>query len=117
MNGFKNFPHGFILHPYNIHSMKRYILPIALFGIGALFIGANGCADNEARAKISELESKVAVVSDLQSRLESLENRISDLESKIAEIEAKSAEKKSAGAAATKGRPEQKLGTLPGKVK
>ncbi|MEO0138780.1 MAG: hypothetical protein ABIL16_04095 [candidate division WOR-3 bacterium] len=96
--------------------MKRYILSIALAAVGVMLIGANGCADQEARNKIAELESKVAAVGDLQSRIESLENRLSELEAKISEMEAKKEEKKT-GAAATKGTTQPKTGPLPGKVK
>ncbi len=96
--------------------MKRYILSLALATASVMLIGANGCADQEARNKIAELESKVAPVSDLQSRVESLENRLSELEAKISEMEAKKEEKKT-GAATTKETTKPKSGPLPGKVK
>jgi outer membrane murein-binding lipoprotein Lpp len=74
-------------------SMKRYLLPISAALMGVMLMGANGCADEEARKKLSELESKVAVVSDLQAKVEALSNRIADLEAKVAEMSAKKEEK------------------------
>jgi outer membrane murein-binding lipoprotein Lpp len=73
--------------------VKRYLLPISVALMGVMLMGAGGCADEEARKKISELESKVAVVSDLQAKIEELSNRIADLEAKVAEMSAKKEEK------------------------
>jgi len=75
-------------------SMKRYLLPISAALMGVMLMGAGGCADEEARKKISELESKVAVVSDLQAKIEELSNRIADLEAKVEEMSAKKKEEK-----------------------
>jgi outer membrane murein-binding lipoprotein Lpp len=69
--------------------MKRYLLPISAALMGVMLMGASGCSDEEARNKISELESKVAVVSDLQAKIEELSNRIAELEAKVAEMSAK----------------------------
>jgi uncharacterized protein YlxW (UPF0749 family) len=74
-------------------SMKRYLLPISAALMGIMLMGVNGCADEEARKRISELESKVKVVSDLQAKIEELSNRIADLEAKVAEMSAKKEEK------------------------
>jgi outer membrane murein-binding lipoprotein Lpp len=73
--------------------MKRYLLPISAALMGVILMGANGCADEEARKKLSELESKVAVVSDLEAKIEELSSRIADLEAKVAEMSAKKEEK------------------------
>ncbi len=74
-------------------SMKRYLLPISAALMGIMLMGAGGCADEEARKKISELESKVAMVSDLEAKIEELSSRIADLEAKVAEMSAKKEEK------------------------
>jgi len=88
--------------------MKRYLLPISAAFMGIMLMGANGCADEEARKKISELESKVAVVSDLQAKIEELSSRIADLEAKVAEMSAKEKKeekKEEKGAAKAGGAP------------
>jgi len=74
-------------------SMKRYLLPISAALMGVMLMGAGGCADEEARKKIDNLESKVKVVSDLEAKVEELSNRIADLEAKVAEMSAKKEEK------------------------
>jgi len=99
-------------------SMKRYLLPISAALMGVMLMGAGGCADEEARKKLSELESKVAVVSDLQAKIEELSNRIADLEAKVAEMSAKKEEKaqaKTGGGAPRTTQPAQ--GAPAGKVK
>ncbi len=86
--------------------------------MGVMLMGANGCADEEARKKLSELESKVAVVSDLQAKVEELSSRIADLEAKVAEMSAKKEEKaqaKMGGGAPRTTQPAQ--GAPVGKVK
>jgi outer membrane murein-binding lipoprotein Lpp len=99
-------------------SMKRYILPISAALIGVMLMGANGCADEEARKKISELESKVAMVSDLEAKIEELSSRIADLEMKVAEMSAKKEERaqaKMGGGAPKATQPAQ--GAPVGKIK
>jgi outer membrane murein-binding lipoprotein Lpp len=101
--------------------MKRYLLPISAAFMGIMLMGAGGCADEEARKKLSELESKVAAVSDLQAKMEELSNRIADLEAKVAEMSAKKEEKKEEkGAAKAGGAPKATKpaqGAPAGKVK
>jgi hypothetical protein len=99
-------------------SMKRYLLPISAALMGVMLMGAGGCADEEARKKISELESKVAVVSNLEAKIEELSSRIVDLEAKVAEMSAKKEEKaqaKTGGGARRTTQPAQ--GAPAGKVK
>jgi|GEM_PF-1685806 outer membrane murein-binding lipoprotein Lpp len=99
-------------------SMKRYLLPISAALMGVMLMGAGGCADEEARKKISELESKVAVVSDLQAKIEELSNRIADLEAKVAEMSAKKEEKAQAKTGGSAPRTSKPTGGAPaGKVK
>jgi len=99
-------------------SMKRYLLPISAALMGAMLMGANGCADEEARKKLSELESKVAVVSDLQMKIEELSSRIADLEAKVAEMSAKKEEKSQARMGGGAPRTSTPTGGAPvGKVK
>jgi outer membrane murein-binding lipoprotein Lpp len=98
--------------------MKRYLLPISAALMGVMLMGANGCADEEARKKISQLESKVAVVSDLQMKIEELSNRIADLEAKVAEMSAKKEEKSQARMGGGAPRTSTPTGGAPaGKVK
>jgi outer membrane murein-binding lipoprotein Lpp len=98
--------------------VERYLLPISAVLMGVMLIGAGGCADEEARKRISELESKVRLVSDLQAKIEELSNRIADLEAKVAEMSAKKEEKaqaKMGGGAPKATQPAQ--GAPAGKVK
>jgi outer membrane murein-binding lipoprotein Lpp len=98
-------------------SMKRYLLPISAALMGVMLMGANGCADEVARKKLSELESKVAVVSDLQAKIEELSNRIADLEAKVAEMSAKKEEKGAAKAGGAPKATKPAQGAPAGKVK
>jgi predicted nucleic acid-binding Zn-ribbon protein len=82
-----------------------------------MLMGANGCADEVARKKLSELESKVAVVSDLQAKIEELSNRIADLEAKVAEMSAKKEEKGAAKAGGAPKATKPAQGAPAGKVK
>jgi outer membrane murein-binding lipoprotein Lpp len=99
-------------------SMKRYLLPISAALMGVMLMGAGGCADEVARKKIDNLESKVAVVSNLEAKIEELSSRIADLEAKVAEMSAKKEERAQArmgGGAPRATQPAQ--GAPAGKVK
>jgi outer membrane murein-binding lipoprotein Lpp len=99
-------------------SMKRYLLPISAALMGVMLMGAGGCADEEARKKIDNLESKVKVVSDLEAKVEELSNRIADLEAKVAEMSAKKEEKAQAKTGGSAPRTSTPTGGAPaGKVK
>jgi outer membrane murein-binding lipoprotein Lpp len=98
-------------------SMKRYLLPISAALMGVMLMGAGGCADEEAQKKLSELESKVAVVSNLEAKIEELSSRIADLEAKVAEMSAKREEKGAAKAGGAPKATQPAQGAPAGKVK
>jgi predicted nucleic acid-binding Zn-ribbon protein len=86
--------------------------------MGVMLMGVDGCADEVARKKLSELESKVAAVSDLQVKIEELGNRIADLEAKVAEMSAKKEEKAQAKTGGSAPKTSKPTGGAPvGKVK
>jgi outer membrane murein-binding lipoprotein Lpp len=97
--------------------MNRYLLPIIAVLMGVMLMGVGGCADEEARKRISELESKVKVVSDLQVKIEELSSRIADLEAKVAEMSAKKEEKGAAKAGGAPKATKPAQGAPVGKVK
>jgi outer membrane murein-binding lipoprotein Lpp len=98
--------------------MKRYLLPISAALMGVMLMGAGGCADEEARKKIDNLESKVKLVSDLEAKVEELSNRIADLEAKVAEMSAKKEEKAQAKTGGSAPKTSKPTGGAPaGKVK
>ena len=95
-------PQGFTFTLIISTSMKRYLLSISAALMGLMLIGANGCADEEARKKISELEAKVAAVSDLEMKVEELSAKIADLEAKVAEMAEKAQTKATSAPKASK---------------
>jgi len=50
------------------------------FVIAGAFVAFAGCNQGQLQGNLEDIESKVAVVEELQSKVESLENRLSELE-------------------------------------
>ncbi|GEM_PF-7121239 len=96
--------------------MKR-VVP---FVIAGAFLAFAGCNQGQVQSKLQDLESKVAVVDELQSKVESLENRVDELEAKVndlQEMEEKEHEGKESKASKGTYRPKPKVAPKPGKVK
>ncbi len=77
-----------------------------------------GCNQGQVQGKLQDLESKVAIVDELQSKVESLENRVDELEAKVSELQEMET-KEHEGKASSKGtyKPKPKVAPKPGKVK